>query len=64
MRKKEINKAILEEFSSPCSYIGRNVDNNFINQEYYNSKNDNENSFAQNKKEHKMISIKSLKMNI
>ena len=64
MRKKEINKAILEEFSSPCSYIGRNIDNNFINNEYYSSKNDEENSIIQKRKENKMISIKSLKMNI
>ena len=64
MRKREINKAILEEFSSPCAYIGRNYDNGFINKEYYTNKNDYETSIIQKQKENKMISIKSLQMNI
>ena len=64
MRKREINKAILEQFSSPCAYIGRNYDNGFINKEYYTNKNDYETSIIQKQKENKMISIKSLQMNI
>jgi hypothetical protein len=64
MRKREINKAILEEFTSPCAYIGRNYDNGFINKEYYTNKNDYETSIIQKQKENKMISIKSLQMNI
>ena len=63
MRKKEITKAILEEYSSPCAYIGRNYDDNcFIDKEYYTNKNDYENSIIQKQKENKMISIKALKI--
>ena len=60
LRKKEINKAILEEYSSPCVYIGRNNDSIFINKEYYTNKNDYENPLIQKQKEKKMIRIKSL----
>ena len=64
LRKKEITKAILEEYSSPCVYLGRNKDSFFINKEYYTNKNDYENSYNQKTKENKMISIKTLSKNI
>ena len=69
LRKKEITKAILDEYSSPCVYVGRNKDSFFINKEYYTNKNDYENytnkndyenSYIPKSKENKMISIKSL----
>ena len=63
LRKKEINKAILDEFSSPCVHIGRNNDSIFINNEYYTNKNDNEFSLIHKQKENKMISIKALNIN-
>ena len=63
LRKKEINKAILDEFSSPCVYIGRNNDTTFINNEYYTNKNDNDSAIIHKQKENKMISIKLLNMN-
>ena len=63
LRKKEINKAILDEFSSPCVHIGRNNDSIFINNEYYTTKSDNEYSLTHKQKENKMISIKALNIN-
>ena len=66
LRKKEITKAILEEYSGPCVYIGRNKDSFFINKEYYTNKNDfdYENTYMPKIKENKMIRIKSLSKNI
>ena len=64
LRKKEMTKAILADYSNPCGYIGRNTKDYFINNDYYTNNNDFESSLIQKQKENKMIKIKSLKKNI
>ena len=64
LRKKEMTKAILADYSNPCGYIGRNNKDFFINNDYYTNNNDFESSLIQKQKENKMIKIKSLKKDI
>ena len=60
LKEKELYRALYEEFSSPCVYIGRNK-NFSINNDFTTNKYDSD--IIQNQKGNKMIKIKSLQIN-